>query len=140
MNLTKKSKSLISFFMKNNCIEHISQTKNTDTIITELYKEITDSYNYLSNIKQLKNNNIYNINIKKIQNVSHISRPKNFNSNSFPEEVRNHIDELSLHEIIYTFSLFERKITLHFIVEEDIENKINVYNKYVDIIIMCSIF
>ena len=78
----------------------------------------------------------YKLNIKKIQNVSHISRPKNFNSNSFPEEVRNHINEMSLHEIIYTFSLFDRKITLHFIVEEDIENKINTYNKYVDIIIM----
>ena len=55
--------------MKNNCINNISQTKNTDSIITELYKEILDSYNYLLHIKQIKNNNIYKINIKKISNV-----------------------------------------------------------------------
>ena len=104
--------------MKNSCINNTSQTKNTQLIIKELYKEIFDSYNYLLHMKQLKNNNIYKINIKKISNVSHISRPKNFNSDSFPEEVRKNIDELSLFEIIYTFSLFDRKITLHFIVED----------------------
>jgi hypothetical protein len=137
MNLTKKSKALIAFFMKNNCINNISQTKNTDAIIMELYQEILDSHNYLSEIKKIKNNNIYKINIKKISNISHISKPKNFGSNSFPEEVRNHINEMSLSEITYTFSLFDRKIALHFIVEEaDVESKINSYNKYVDSIIM----
>ena len=123
--------------MKNSCINNTSQTKNTQLIIKELYKEIFDSYNYLLHMKQLKNNNIYKINIKKISNVSHISRPKNFNSDSFPEEVRKNIDELSLFEIIYTFSLFDRKITLHFIVEDpEVERKIDVYNRYVDTIIM----
>ena len=137
MKLSKNSKLLISFFMKNNCINHVSQTKNTDEITRELYKEIVDSYNYLIDLKRVKRNNFYNISIKKITNVSQISKPKNFNSNSFPEEVRNHIDHLSLSEISYTFSLFDRKITLHFIVEEDeVENKLDVYNRYVDAIVM----
>jgi hypothetical protein len=44
---------------------------------------------------------------------------------------------MSLTEICYTFSLFERKITLYFITEE-LDNKINlnIYNKYVDTIIL----
>ena len=136
MKLSKNSKLLMSFFIKNNCINHISQTKNTDEITIELYKEIINSYNYLLNLKK-KKDNFYNIKIKKITNVSQISRPKNFNSNNFPEEIRNQIDHLSLSEISYTFSLFDRNITLHFIVEElEVEHKIDVYNKYVDAIIM----
>ena len=137
MKLSKNSKLLMSFFMKNNCINHISQTKNTDEITTQLYNEIIDSYNYLIDLKRIKKDNFYNISIKKISNISQISRPKNFNSNSFPEDVRNHIDQLSLSEISYTFSLFDRKITLHFIVEElEVEHKMDIYNRYVDIIIM----
>jgi hypothetical protein len=100
-------------------------------------KEIIDSYNYLIDLKRVKKDNFYNINIKKITNVSQISRPKNFNSNSFPEDIRIHIDQLSLSEISYTFSLFDRKITLHFIVEElEVEHKLDIYNRYVDAIIM----
>jgi len=137
MKLSKNSKLLISFFMKNNCVEHISQTNNTDEIIKELYKEIIDAYNFLIDLKRVKKDNFYNISIKKITNILQISRPKNFNSNSFPEHIRNHIDHLSLSEISYTFSLFDRKITLHFIVEEaEVEHKIDVYNRYVDDIIM----
>ena len=137
MKLSKNSKLLMSFFMKNNCINHISQTKNTDEITVELYKDIVNSYKYLMNLKRVKKDKFYNISIKKISNVSQISKPKNFNSNSFPEDVRNHIDHLSLSEISYTFSLFDRKITLHFIVEElEVEHKLDTYNKYVDAIVM----
>ena len=137
MKLSKNSKLLISFFMKNNCVEHISQTNNTDEIIKELYKEIIDAYNFLIDLKRVKEDHFYNISIKKITNILQISRPKNFNSNSFPEHKRNHIDHLSLSEISYTFSLFDRKITLHFIVEElEVDHKLEVYNRYVDTIIM----
>ena len=137
MKLSKNSKLLMSFFMKNNCINHISQTKNTDEITRQLYNEIIDSYNYLIDLKRVKRDNFYNISIKKISNISQITKPKNFNSNSFPEAIRNHIDHLSLSEISYTFSLFDRKITLHFIVEEvEVEDKLSIYNRYVDAIVM----
>ena len=134
MKLTKKSKLLMSFFMKNNCVPHISQTKYVDEILKELYNEFIDAHNYLINLKK---HIFYNINIKKITHISQISRPKNFNSNSFPEDIRNHIDNLSLTEISYTFSLFDRKITIHFIVEEAIEeHNLDIYNRYVDTIIL----
>ena len=137
MKLSKNSKLLMSFFMKNNCVDHISQTKYIDEILTDLYQEIIESHNHLIDLKRVKKDNFYNISIKKITNISQISRPKNFNSNSFPEDIRNHIDQLSLSEISYTFSLFDRKITLHFIVEEtNVEHKLDVYNRYVDAIIL----
>jgi hypothetical protein len=66
-----------------------------------------------------------------------ITRPKNFNSHSFPEEIRKQIDELSVTELCYNFSLFNRNIKLYFITEEEhIELKIEDYNKRVDSIIM----
>jgi len=137
MKLTKNSKLLMNFFIKNNCIEHISQTKNTDEIIRELYDEIINANKYLIDLKRIKKDNFYNISIKKITNITQIPRPQNFNSNAFPQDIRNHIDHLSLSEISYTFSLFDRKITICFVVEEtNVEHKLDIYNRYVDSIIM----
>jgi hypothetical protein len=48
-----------------------------------------------------------------------------------------HIDEMVMSEICYTFSLFDRKIKVYFITEdENIEFKIDIYHEYIEIIIM----
>jgi hypothetical protein len=137
MYLTNKSQKLISFFIKNNCISNIkAQSIVGLKEIKQLYSEILNSYKYLLNLKQT-NLKFYNFQIKKINNVIDISKPKNFNYNSFPNEARKHIDLYSLYEISYTFSLFNRDIKLIFIDEnENIENKIHIFNGYVDNIIM----
>ena len=96
MKLSKKSKELMLFFTKNSYINKVSQTKRTDSIIMDLYKDIYNAYKYLNSLKQKGNY-----------------------SNSFPEIIRKHIDELTLSEIIYNFSLYGRMIKLYFIVEED---------------------
>ena len=70
-------------------------------------------FKYLNSLKQ--KGNYYNLSIKKIVSASQILRPKNFNANSFPELVRKHIDELTMSEITYHFSLFGRNIKIHFI-------------------------
>jgi len=135
MKLTKKSKELMLFFTKNNHINKIKQTKRTDSIITELYRDIYEAYKYLQNLKQ--KGNYFNITTKKISSASQITKPKIFNSNSFPEEIRKQIDELSMSEICYTFSLYGRNIKLYFVVEEDnVEFKLDAFNKYVDNIIL----
>jgi hypothetical protein len=135
MKLTKKSKELMLFFTKNNHINKIKQTKRTDSIITELYRDIYEAYKYLQNLKQ--KGNYFNITTKKISSASQITKPKIFNSNSFPEEIRKQIDELSMSEICYTFSLYGRNIKLYFVVEEDnVEFKLDAFNKYVDNVIL----
>jgi hypothetical protein len=66
-----------------------------------------------------------------------ITKPKNFNYNSFPQAIREHIDELSLSEITYHFSLFNRDCKVIFIVEDpNVELKIKIYNKFIDSIVM----
>jgi len=137
MKISKSSKSLMTFFTKNKYIKHINQSKRTNEMITELYQDIFNAYQYILNLKQKKGRGMYNVNIKKIQTASQISKPQTFNNNSFPEEVRRHIDESSISEISYTFSLYERNIKIVFTLEEDnAELIIEDYNKYVDAIIM----
>ena len=137
MKLSKKSKMLMSFFTKSKYINHIKQTHRTDSILTRLYHDILNAYNYLVKLKQLRGSNFYNVTTKKIHSSAQIIRPKNFSSQSFPEEIRNHINELSLTELCYNFSLFNRNIKLYFVIEEgDIELKLGDYNKHVDSIIM----
>jgi hypothetical protein len=135
MKLTEKSKNLMLFFTKNNHIHKTNQTKKTKNILKELYYDIYEAYKYLNSIKQ--KGKYYSLSIKKLQSVIQISRPQIFNSNSFPEIVRKHIDQLSMTELTYSFSLYDRNIKLHFIIEEDeMEVKLEIFNKYVDSIIM----
>ena len=137
MKLSKKSKMLMSFFTKSKYINHIEQTQRTDKILTRLYHDILNAYNYLLNIKRTRGTNFYNVTTKKINSSRQIIRPKNFSVNSFPEQVRTHIDKLSITELCYSFSLFNRNIKLYFTTEDDhIELKLEEYNKHVDSIIM----
>ena len=134
MKLTNKSKQFLSFFTNNKYIHHIKHTNATNSILLKLYYDILNAYKFLQSIKK---NNTYGYEITKIQSSLEITKPKNFNYNSFPQVIREHIDELSLSEIAYSFSLFNRKIKVVFVVEDpNIELKINTYNKYVDSIIM----
>ena len=135
MKLSTKSKQLMLFFTNNKHINNKKQTKQTDNIISELYNDIFLAYKYLNTLKQ--KGNYYSVTIKKIINAAQIVRPKNFNSKSFPELIRKHIDLLSTYEITYNCSLYDRLIKIHFVVEEDdIEVKINKFNKYFDAIFM----
>jgi hypothetical protein len=133
MKLSKNSKKLITFLNKNDHINYVTQTKHTNTILSELYGDIKNAYNYLLSLKQ-SNKQYYTIYTQKIDSSLQITKPKSFNSNSFPEIVRKQIDENSVYEICYTFSLFEREIKIYFVLEE--MEKIEKYNKHVDIIIM----
>ena len=135
MKLSKNSKHLMLFFTKNNHINKVNQTKRTSSIIKEIYQDIYQSYKYLLNLKQ--KGNYYNVTTKKITTASQISKPQNFNSNSFPDIVRSHIDELIMSEITYNFSLYGRNIKVIFMIEEDnVESELETYNGYVDAIIM----
>jgi hypothetical protein len=133
MKITKNSKQLMVFFTKNNYIKKMKQTKRTNSILLQLYKDILNAYLDLNNVKSVKQ--YYKLQVKKINNPSQIIKPKIFGTSSFPEQVRNHIDKMSLTELTYTFSLFGRNITLHFIVEDD-KPDVETFEKYVDSVYM----
>jgi len=135
MNLSKNSKQLMTFFTKNKHIIKKNITSRTESILTELYNDIFEAYNYLLTLKQ--KGNYFAVTTKKILTASQIVKPQIFNSKSFPDTVRNHIDELTMSELTYTFSLDGRNIKVHFMVEEDhVELTIDTFHKYIDSIIM----
>ncbi len=131
MKLLKHSKQLMMFFSKNNHFNHISLTNKTNNIFYKLYNEILKSYNHV------KRQSPYKATLKNITSASQITKPKIFNSKSFPETIRNHIDNMMMSEISYSFSLYDRNVKVHFIVEhENVEGELEVYNKYVQAIAM----
>lgn len=131
MKLSKKSKDLILFFLKNKHLNYIHNTSKNDKILREIYNALLESYN------QCKKLIHYKVEFKKIMSSSQITKPMNFNSKSFPELVRNHIDQSMMSELIYSFSLYDRNIKVHFIVENDnLELEIELYNRYMDSICM----
>jgi hypothetical protein len=129
MKLSKQSKELMLFFSKNKHLNFVKLTNKTKTILRELYNEIQQANNYVK--KQMK----YKYTIKKILSATQITKPLNFNSKSFPEIVRKHIDEVMMSEICYSFSLYDRNVKVYFIVENDnIALEIQQYNKYIETI------
>jgi len=131
MKLLKESKQFMLFFLKNNHLNVINFTNKTNSIFRELYNEIVKAYNYV------KIHSPYKATIKKITNSSQITKPKMFNAKSFPKLVRNHIDERIMTEVSYFFSIYDRKIKVHFMVETDnVEGKLEIYNRYVETIAM----
>lgn len=134
MKLTKNSKDLMLFFTKNKHISTVKQTTRTDNILTELYNDIYDAHTFVNSPKR---DVYYTITTKKIMHTSQISRPKTFNSNSFPDVVRKHIDEAAATEITYAFSLYGRSVKLIFVVEDvNVELRMPAFNRYVDAIVM----
>lgn len=131
MNLSKQSKELMLYFSKNRHLQYNKLTSKTKTILSELYNEILEAYHYC------KRHLHYKTSFKKIVTALQITKPVNFNSKSFPELVRNHIDEMMMSEISFSFSLHDRNIKVHFIVENDgVELEVEMYNKYMEMITM----
>ena len=127
----------MSFFLKNKLINESKQTNRTDSILLSLYDDILNAYTFLYGLKKKKREKYYKLEIKKILSAQQITKPKNFNSNSFPKEIRQTIDDNSSTELLYTFSLFDRDIKVFFIIEESIDRvKIETYNKHVDNIVL----
>lgn len=62
-------------------------------------------------------NQLQPIYIKRIHSVLQIPKPRYFNTKSFPEMVRKHIDTYALTDVEFGFSLYDRKFKLHFVLE-----------------------
>jgi hypothetical protein len=115
-------------------IDSITKTKQITNILADFYLELLEAYKYVS----LKTNvNYYTIYSKNIKSVKDITKPKFFNLKSFPNNVLNTIDDCSVSEVVYSFSLFGRNIQIYFIIEERINKDIiDRLNKYIFMITM----
>ena len=133
MVFSNKSKRLMKTFIQNNSLFAIQHTHKTDEIFTELYYKLLSAYNY---VKQ-NNGRLYEIKMRQIKSNNQITLPSQVDLKALPEIIQQGIVRSMSSEISYSFTLFERKIKIICVVEEDI-NKINIntYNKHVDTMIM----
>lgn len=133
MRITDESNRLMSFFVQNNCLLPLKQTNKTDNILKKLYNEIKSGVSYINDLKVKMGDSFYKLKINHITNINQIPKPTTFPPNAFPLEVRNHIDEYSIGLLTYNFNLFDREISIIFLIEDDrVENLIETYNNYVD--------
>ena len=120
---TKNSEKLMAFFHKR--INPAKSTATTKNIMRILYNDIKKASNYVDSLSP----GFYKLHVHKITTVSQIPLPTLFSADSFPPEIRTHINNTALRRISYTFSLFERKINIQFIVEDrDKDVQIEFYN------------
>ena len=132
MKLTKESNELMSFFTKNDCLK-TKQTKKTDAIFKDIYDEIKEGVSYVNTIKSKMGNTFYKLNVKQITNKKHIPMPVTFYQDTFTPEVIKHIYENSNGLLTYKFNMFDRNISIIFIIKDKIVDAlIETYNKYVD--------
>jgi hypothetical protein len=133
MKLTNASDKLMTFFVKNNCLLPIKQTKHTDGILKILYNDIKSGVSYVNEEKSRMGKSFYKLQFDVIRSVHDIPHPETFSPNSFPAEVRTYIVEHSIGTLKYNINLFDRNIEICFIVEvwED-PDWIKKYNEYVD--------
>ena len=133
MKITKECLNLMSFFLKNNCLLPLKHTKITDTILTKLYNELTNGFKYIQKLKATNGEQFYKLNVEHITNINQIPKPKTFSQKAFPSKIIKHIDEFSMGLLSYNFNMFGRNINILFVIENDnLEKLINVYNNYVD--------
>ena len=132
MKLTKESNELMSFFTKNDCLK-TKQTKKTDAIFKDIYDEIKEGVSYVNTIKANKANTFYKLTVKQITNKAQIIWPVTFSPDAFTSEVKKHIYENSNGLLTYKFNIFDRNISIIFVIKDKIVDAlIETYNKYVD--------
>lgn len=134
---TNHSNFLLSFFMKKKCIEQQPQSRKTKQILTHLYNDLRDAHEYIEGTKHEQNaGGFYKVTMQEIKNVMQIPKPQKFPSDAFPRGVRDYIHDNVNTLITYSFSLFNRKIKFHFVVEEArADILVEQYNKYVDLML-----
>ena len=132
MKLTKESNELMSFFVKNDCLK-TKQTKKTDAIFKDIYDEIKEGVSYVNTIKANKANTFYKLTVKQITNKAQIIWPVTFSPDAFTSEVKKHIYENSNGLLTYKFNMFDRNISIIFVIKDkNVNALIETYNKYID--------
>lgn len=138
MKITYESHKLMSFFVENNCLNPIKQTKTTDMFFTYFFKELINAVNYINEQKRIyreKKQSFYNLKIMRIDSIKQIPKPKTFSADGFPDKARKTINEYAMTSLHYSFKLYDREFTVYFVLELPINDvKIDRYNNYIDYI------
>ena len=73
MKITYESHKLMSFFVENNCLIPIKQTKATDSFFSHFFKELISAVAY---VNRQKKQSFYNLKITSIEHIKQIPNLK----------------------------------------------------------------
>ena len=139
MKITYDSHKLMSFFVENNCLIPVKQTKTTDNFFSQFFSEIISAAAFIDEEKHISKKNkqpFYKLRVTRIDHIKQIPKPKTFSIHGFPVTARKTIDEYSLTSLHYSCHLYDREFDIYFVLEQPMnEIKIERYNKYVDYIL-----
>jgi len=106
------------------------KNQHTIRILSKLYQDLQNGEKLFKEIPIEKNNVM-------ITSVNQIPKPKTFTANSFPKDIRLHIDAASHSFIVYSFSLHERIVRVYFVMEdEDTSISFALFDCYIKRIIL----
>lgn len=139
MKITYDSHKLMSFFVDNNCLIPIKQTKTTDNFFSHFFTEIINAAAFINEQKRISKQNkqsFYKLRVTSLDNIKKIPKPKTFSIHGFPDKARKTIDEYSLTSLHYSCHLYDRAFDIYFVLEQSADEiKIDKYNNYVDYIL-----
>ncbi len=127
MDFTKKSIFLMDHFAKSECVSSTSGgvDANTTNTLSTLYNDIHNGYKHVAQIREPPN-----VHFGEINTIQEIPFPKKFPASSFPDEIRNHINESSQYFITYKTKQFGRNITFHFVTENFSSSNVDMCVEY----------
>lgn len=139
MKITYESHKLMSFFVENNCLIPVKQTRTTDNFFSQFFTEIISAAEFISEQKRISKQNkqsFYKLRVTSIDHIKQIPKPKTFSIHGFPVTARKTIDEYSLTSLHYSCQLYDRVFDIYFVLEHPAhEIKMEKYNNYVDYIL-----
>jgi hypothetical protein len=111
MKITNKSKNLIQFFKDKN-INYDRVTLKSAKLLKTLHSDLVKAFNVTPN-------DVIKFKRKQVSNPEMITKPKYFGKDSFPKAILYHIDNKIKSEITCSFNIYDRKINLFFMNEDN---------------------
>jgi len=139
MILKQVSEKLMSFFAENKCINHSKPTRQSAGVLRRLYDELYAADTFIEGKKKEAGALFYRLTTTKIISASLVPKPSQFNADSFPASVREQIDSAIAYSLTYSFNVFNRHVTIHFLLEDSVIDPVvhtRTYNEYVDKILI----
>lgn len=124
MKLLKESKLLANVMLNNIDLHYVETNDTTFELLSDLYNHLLHAYNVVKKrppIKEIK---------RSIR--GNVIKPKMFNAKSFPTNIIEHIEKTSLVEISYSFLVYDRHVTVYFVVDADTD--VTQCNRYIEAI------
>jgi hypothetical protein len=140
-NATNSGETMTNFFLKNNCIKHISGVPSPFLMV--LWEDIVEAHKWIETEKKSRGDDFYNLSMIEIKSENDIPMPTSIPSEKYlGGNIFTHIRLKSVFSSTYTVDVLGKKVIIHFVFEKKGLNKkwkepnIRIINAYVDNMIM----